>query len=98
VIEVYGLSRDDRTFLARGAVDQCLEISSVNIGGRTLPQSTYAFVVYYLNDSSQFSIVFTTLDDHDAAHFYKFPTCRFDIDPGHSDESPTTQMSVLRAL
>jgi hypothetical protein len=84
--------------LPEGPSTNACQISSVNIGGIILPRSTYALVVYYLNDSSQFSIVFTTLDDHDAANFYKFPPCRLDVDPGHSDERATIQMSVSRAL
>ena len=48
--------------------------------GTPIPEATYALVVYYFDDSSEFAIVITTLYDHDAAHFNQFPTCRFDVD------------------
>jgi hypothetical protein len=70
----------------------------LKIGERFSQGPTYSLVVYYLDDSSQLSIIFTTLDDHDATNFNKFPRCRFDVDSGHSDESAATKMSVLGAL
>ena len=62
------------------------------------PQPTYALIVYYLDDGSQFSIVFPTLDDHDSANFNELPPCRFDVDSGHNDESTATIMLVLKTL
>jgi hypothetical protein len=95
VIEGYGLSWDDRAFFPRRTVDQCLQMFLVNVGKSIPSWPTYALIVYYLDDSSQFSIVFTTLDDHDAANFNKFPPCRFDVDSSHSDEIAAREMSAL---
>ena len=58
----------------------------------------YSFVVYYFNNSSQFSIVITALDDHDAANLNKFPPCRLDVDSGHSDKSTAAKVLALGAL
>jgi hypothetical protein len=98
VIEGDGMPWDDRILFTRRTVDQCLQNASVNAGWVAKPQPTYALIVYYLNDGSQLSIVFPTLDDHDSANFNEFPPCRFDVDSGHNDESTAAIMLVLGTL
>lgn len=61
--------------------------------GTPTPQATYALVVYYFDDSSEFAVVIAALDDHDPANFNQFPTCRFDVDSGHSDDSICGEIS-----